>query len=442
MLVTHMRKNNLLSEKQFGFISGRSTVLQLIQVLEKWTETLDQGGCVDVVYCDFMKAFDKVPHQRLIQTLRHYGVTDPLLGWIGQFLNKRKQRVLVNGSSSTWQSVISGIPQGTVLGPILFVAYINSLPGVVTNSDIYLFADDTKVFKSIFSEKDCEQLQKDIDAMNKWTDTSLLKFHPDKCVSMRIGKSQVKEGQYTMGPDKHQLSKSEVEKDIGVFIDEKLSFDTHISAKVNKANQMMGTIRRTYEYLDESSFLLLYKALVRPHLEYANQVWAPSLKKQETEIENVQRRATKLLPGFNELSYEERLQKLQLPTLKYRRIRGDMIEMYKILSGKYDPDVSNFIKLHKSKYDTRGHQYKVEKVSAKLNIRKNAFIHRSIDLWNSLPPHVVNAKTIMSFEKLLDKHWSTHDFVFNADATKPTQRENQKDLTEEANNLHESEEDL
>ena len=306
------------------------------------------------------------------------------------------------------------------------VTDINSLPEVVKNSEIYLFADDTKVFKGIFTQDDTTGLQKDLDAMHNWTETSLLKFHPDKCASMRIGKTQLEDSQYTMGPNKHRLKKTEVEKDIGVFIDEKLSFESHIVNKVNKANSMMGVIRRTYEYLDEKTFLLLYKALVRPHLEYANQIWAPSLKKQEIEIENVQRRATKVIPGLSELSYEERLKKLKLPTLKYRRTRGDMIEMFKILTGKYDSDVSNFITLNDSKYDTRGHQYKVEKKAAKLNIRKQAFSHRTTDLWNSLPPHIVGAKSIIQFEIQLDKHWEKQDFKYNPDADKPSQRDNRK----------------
>ena len=439
-LLKHLKSNNLLSNKQFGFISGRSTVLQLIQVLEKWTEILDKGGCIDVIYCDFMKAFDKVPHRRLIQTLNNYGITDPLLGWVEQFLLGRKQCVTVNGASSTWQDVLSGIPQGTVLGPILFVAYINSLPEVVSNSDIYLFADDTKIFKGIFTSEDCNDLQDDLDAMHKWTDTSLLKFHPDKCVSMRIGNSQVEDRQYNM--DKHSLKKSEVEKDIGVFIDEKLSFGTHVENKVNKANSMMGIIRRTFEYLDESSFLLLYKALVRPHLEYANQVWAPTLKKQEIEIENVQRRATKLIPGYKDLTYEERLRKLNLPTLKYRRTRGDMIEMYKIITGKYDPDVSNFITLNNSNYETRGHQYKLEKEGARLNIRKRCFTHRTTDLWNSLPPHVVSAKTVINFEIKLDRHWENQDFKFDPEADKPSQRENRQEELPPEEKSFQAEEDL
>ena len=204
----------------------------------------------------------------------------------------------------------------------------------------------------------------------------------------------------------------------------------------------MGIIRRTFEHLNKTTFLLLYKALVRPHLEYANQVWAPILKKHETMIENVQRRATKQIPGFSDLSYEQRLKDLNLPTLKYRRTRGDMIELYKIVSNKYDEKVCNFIPLCVNRqHDTRGHKYKLEKRFARLNVRKNAFINRCVDMWNALPDTVVDAKTTRSFEARLDRFWKNEEFKFDACAPLPTVCR-KTELTAEAARPEESEEDL
>ena len=227
---------------------------------------------------------------------------------------------------------------------------------------------------------------------------------------MRIGKSKVNKAEYKLKPDGNNLAYSESEKDIGVTIDDKLNFDKHISEKINKANSIMGLVRRTMEYMDNTIFKLLYTALVRPHLEYANQVWCPYLVKHIEEIENVQRRATKQLPGMSNLSYEERLQRLKLPSLAYRRVRGDMIEMYKILTEKYDPEVTNFIKTNPT--TTRGHNLKIFKNRTRLNVRKYSFVHRSVDIWNSLPETVVTAKTVNTFKARLDRHWKDQSLYY------------------------------
>jgi hypothetical protein len=168
-IVNHMKRNTLFSPKQFGFISGRSTSLQLLYVLERWTKILDEGGSLDCIYLDFMKAFDKVPHQRLLYKLQRYGISPEITSWIQSFLLNRKQRVRVMNSYSKWAPVTSGIPQGSVLGPILFVIYINDLPDNL-KSECYMFVDDTKVFKDINDIEDNKILQNDIQELENWSD--------------------------------------------------------------------------------------------------------------------------------------------------------------------------------------------------------------------------------------------------------------------------------
>ena len=331
-VIDHMKQNNLFSPKQFGFINGRSTVLQLLHVLKIWTEIIDQGGTLDAIYCDFMKAFDKVPHKRLIYKLDKYGIKGNILGWIHSFLNGRTQKVNINGSFSTAAPVSSGIPQGSVLGPILFVIYINDLPDVIDkNSFAYLFADDTKIFREIKSQADIDILQKDIDKLVEWSNLWLLKFHPDKCVHIGIGINRKQDNSYRYKMEDKNLKISSCEKDIGVFIDSKLKFEEHINHAVNKANRVLGIARKTFDYMDIKTFNHIFKALVRPHLEYAAPIWFPHHNRLKEMIENVQRRATKMVPGLSHLSYPDRLKKLKLPTLSYRRVRGDMIQTYKLL---------------------------------------------------------------------------------------------------------------
>ena len=310
-----------------------------------------------------------------------------------------------------WENVISGIPQGSVLGPLMFVIYINDLPSAVSNSNLYLFVDDTKLFK----EEDCIELQQDLNNMQGWTNTSLLEFHPAKCKQMRIGNSDKPTKQYTLGlgDTLTPLTKSIQEKDIGVIIDSKLTFEHHIAAKINKANSILGTINKTFEYKDRIIMTTLYKSLVRPHLEYANQIWAPHLVKHVTALENVQHRATKAIPGLKDLEYNQRLSVLKLPTLSYRRLRGDMIETYKILTGKYDKDVTEgFFKLRQDS-DTRGHSLKIFKERPRLESRKHSFAFRVADPWNSLTEDIVQAPSVASFERRLDKHWRNHPLMYN-----------------------------
>ena len=411
-IVHHMEVNSLFSKKQFGFIAKRSTVLQLLMVLEDWTDILDHGGEIDVIYMDFMKAFDKVPHRRLISKLRSYGINDQITKWVEHYLNNRKQRVIVNGNSSEDHPVLSGIPQGSVLGPILFVIYINDLPNY-TISNTFLFADDTKIYREIKNEEDREIMQQDLDNLQEWSNTWLLKFHPLKCKVLSIkGKS---DRCYSMAGVEETINLENIafEKDIGVLVDKDLNFVSHMQQAVNKANSIVGLIRRTFVYLDEVTFKQLFKALVRPHLEYAASVWNPYKVKDIEMIERVQRRATKLISGLKDLSYADRLKKLGIPTLAYRRLRGDMINVYKILNNFHDSAVTTGIFDTDTSLRTRGHSRKLKKKYCKLDIRKYSFGLRSVDVWNSLPEKVVQATTIREFEIELDNYWNNFELKYN-----------------------------
>ena len=204
------------------------------------------------------------------------------------------------------------------------------------------------------------------------------------------------------------------EKDLGVVIDSGMTFDDHILTKVQKANVMVGLIRRTFSYLDQQTFLKLYTAFVRPHLEYAVSVWSPHLKKHIDAIENMQIRATKLVDGFGNLTYQERLEKLQLPTLVYRRLRGDAIEMYKHFH-RYDKKVlpPSFIpKLRPS----RQHQFQIQELNKKdgeRGIESNFLYHRIARTWNELPPDVVQAENINTFKNRFDAHMKNDPIKFN-----------------------------
>ena len=417
-IIEHFQVNKLFTEKQYGFISGRSTSIQLIRVLEEWTEAIDKGHGVDCVYMDYQKAFDTVPHKRLISKLKSYNLGEEMISWIQNYLSGRKQQVSINGANSNWHTVSSGIPQGSVIGPILFVIYINDLPDLV-KSNVYLFADDTKLFNIIKDQTDRDTLQNDLQKLTKWSETWLLKFHPDKCKFMHIGKNEPPDD-FNYNLMNTPLNQVHQEKDIGVTLDDKITFECHISDKVKKANSMFAIIRRSFQHLDEKTFLPLYKVLVRSHLDYASSVWFPYKEKHIDLIEGVQRRATKQIPGLGKLSYEERLRKLKLPTLKFRRHRGDMIEIYKIASGKYDPEITDFLKWRNdctTRPSCRGNQQKLFTQRPRLDLRKYSFSVRATALWNSLPDSIARANNINTFKNRLDKHWSHQEVLYNYKAT-------------------------
>ena len=220
----------------------------------------------------------------------------------------RTQRVLVNGHPSASGKVTSGIPQGSVLGPLLFVIYINDLPDAV-DSFAYLFADDTKLFSKITKEEDVISLQRDLNILQDWSANWLLNFHPDKCKLLTIGARKTHSQYYLVSKCvKYDLECVSSMKDLGVTIDSHLNFEAHIHEKINKANQMMGMIRRAFTFIDEDMFLCLFKAFVRPQLEYANAVWNPYKAKDINAIENVQRRATKLIPSLQKFQVSNRIE--------------------------------------------------------------------------------------------------------------------------------------
>ena len=190
-LMEFIDERDLLSDDQHGFRSGRSCVTQLLEIVEIWSSMLDEGGGIDVVYLDFRKAFDSVPHERLLKKVKSYGIQGNLLCWIRSFLTGRKQRVIVNGGESSWLEVLSGIPQGSVLGPILFLLFIDDLPESVEGL-VKIFADDTKVFTAVHEESDCKRLQKDLDYLSDWSDRWQLRFNISKCGVMHYGNQNEK----------------------------------------------------------------------------------------------------------------------------------------------------------------------------------------------------------------------------------------------------------
>ena len=353
---------------------------------------------------DFQKAFDTVPHQRLLNKLEGYGINGKILSWIESFLSNRFQYVKINNSCSKSLKVTSGVPQGSVLGPTLFIYYINDLPLVINNTKVKIFADDTKVYKGINDQDDTIILQNAIDNMFQWTQKWLLQFNKDKCKILHLGKNNPKH-KYTIGEDCNKviLDETDLEKDLGIFIDPNLDFKKHIKNIVKKASYSSYKILKNFSYKTSNILVPLFKTLVRPILEYGNSVWTNSLKKYMTKVENVQRKFTKHIKGMSDLPYEERLKRIKLPSLEFRQLRGDMIQVYKIANKFYDPLSTKTIFEFSTNSRLRGHSLKISKQSVNKSKYANFFTSRVVNSWNNLPENIVKAKSINEFKNLYDK---------------------------------------
>ena len=227
-----------------------------------------EGYNIDVVYFNFSKAFDTVPHKRLIHKLRAYGIGGKLLEWLQSFLSDREQSVVINSVFSSWRPVTSGVPQGSVLGPLLFAIYVNDLP-LIVSSNLFMFADDLKLYRSITQPLDTTLLQHDVNTLFHWTQTWLLKLSIPKCYVMSVGNINNTNPNYIL--DNVPLAASTCVRDLGVWIDDKLKFHEHTSVTIAKANRILALMKRSFN-INMNIFLRLYTTLVRPILQYANTV--------------------------------------------------------------------------------------------------------------------------------------------------------------------------
>ena len=408
----YMEQYQLLSPSQHGFRSGRSCCTQLLESVHEITDALDNRTPVDIIYLDYKKAFDSVPYERLLVKLGSIGIGGNLLNWIRSFLTDRKQVVVVNGSKSAEEDVTSGIPQGSVLGPLLFLIYINDLPEEVS-TNAKLFADDSKLSNIIASQNDAAELQEDLTSLSHWSSKWQLPFNTGKCKVMHIGPDNPKHEYYMdENGNKSKISEVESEKDLGVTFDNQLKFNKHIEMSITKASQRVGLIRRSFKHMDKHMFLTLYKSLVRPVLEYCSTVWCTNTKTMSEKLERVQRRATKIVTQISNLDYPSRLKRLNLPSLVYRRRRADVLQIYRILSG-IDHLNSNLIVQLDNSNRTRGHSKKLIKPRVTSTIKQHTLGYRVIQDWNSLPEEVVTAENVNVFKTRLEKFWEDKDFKFD-----------------------------
>ena len=272
-IVSHMDKYNLLYDLQHGFRSKRSCETQLVTLIEDLMRNSIAGNQTDLVLLDFSKAFDKVSHQKLLLKLHRYGIRGPTLKWIQAFLSDRTHTVVIDNEKSATVPVTSGVPQGSVLGPILFLIYINDLPDK-TKSKVWLFADDTAICLAVSNLEDAQILQQDLDHLHLWELDCDMEFNPSKCLVIHITRSR------TPVPSQYLLHGQVLEsvagsKYLGVEISSNLSFNGHIQNITTSASRFLGFLKRNIRSKNPELREMAYKTHVRPFVEYSSSVWSP-----------------------------------------------------------------------------------------------------------------------------------------------------------------------
>lgn len=405
-MMSHLESHNILYEWQHGFRSRRSCETQLTTFIHHLAQNLDWGRQTDIVIMDFSKAFDKVPHRRLLQKLSHYGIRGGAHRWISSFLHGRSQCVVVDGSTSQPAPVLSGVPQGSVLGPILFLLYINDLPSQL-KSDCRLFADDCILFRPILSRHDNEILQTDLDKLAAWESSWLMAFNPDKCNSMSVSKSHTPT-QTTYYLRGHPLEIVESSKYLGITIDHKLHWKPHITNIANRANSVLGLLKRNLRNAPPSIKERAYNTLVRPHLEYCCSVWDPHQLYLAKNLEMVQRRAARFTLNryHNTSSVSDMLDQLAWTPLAQRRVVSRLCLVYKMCHGLVAIPLQPYLP-PPLRISRHCHSLSYARFSPRSDFFKYSCFPRTIVQWNALPELIVTLPSAATFRAAVQSHYET-----------------------------------
>ena len=354
-----------------------------------------EGKQVDAIVMDFSKAFDVVPHGSLIVKLKHYGIRNSTLKWIDAFLTDRTQRVAVDGEHSAIAPVTSGVPQGSVLGPVLFLAYINDLPECI-DSKSRLFADDTIVYRTIDSPDDCVQLQEDLRALEKWETKWGMSFNPSKCETIHVTRKRNPiVTPYILKNEELNVTTSACY--LGVSISSDLGWNNHVTKTAAKGNRALGFVKRNVKTTSKLIKEKAYNTLVRPVLEYASSVWSPGQKGLSDILETVQKRAARYVFNYsNSLDSSSMLTHLEWDSLEQRRYKSRVTMMYKIVNSLVAIPTT---KLVPTAGRTRGHSLKFHRIKTQRNYHLSSFFPSTIRLWNSLPPNLVTSLNLDVFKE-------------------------------------------
>ena len=403
-IMQHLDKHKILTDRQHGFRTHHSCETQLIQTVHDIAQSLDRRTPLDMIIMDFSKAFDTAPHKRLLHKLHNFDITGNTHKWITTFLTQRKQRVVVEEEHSSWTNVRSGVPQGTVLGPLLFLLYLNDLPDNI-QSEMRLFADDCVVYREIKSAEDIGKLQQDMDTLAQWQDSRWqMHFNSAKCFVVKFSHSKTPTTHtYKLGNDTQAETDSHTY--LGVQLSKGLRWNNHIAHITSKAKKVLGMVRKNRHSCPKDLKSTAYKTLLRPHLEYSSTVWDPFTKERIQSLESVQRRAARIAcrDYDRRTSVTEMLERLEWEPLQSRRTASRLIMFKKVQTGQVAIPAQKF--LQPVSRPTRHNNSKAyQRYQTKKDCFLNAYFPRTIAEWNKLPEEIVNIGEIETFKEVITTH--------------------------------------
>ena len=350
------RTQEKIDPRQHGFLKNKSCNTNLLTFTESITRSLQEKIGTDVIYFDFAKAFDTVSHDLILQKLKvQYKIDGTLLKLFVNYLQGRKQQVIIDNAVSNSIDVLSGVPQGSILGPLFFVLFINDIyENIEANTTIALYADGTKIWREINSNNDCNILQKDIDTLYTWSKNNKMTFHPDKCKALSIYDFRPDFVKILPFPKKHYMLNninidfSECERDLGVLVNSNLRWEDHHTKILNKAHQMLGFTKRTCHFIsDTRKRRSLYLSLVRSNFEHGSIIWRPVTETAISEFEQLQKKALKWILKEENLRYDEETyltkNQVQLSPMKRFFDINDLNYFHKIVYGQISINLPEYI---------------------------------------------------------------------------------------------------
>ena len=422
---------HMINDRQHGFLPRRSCATNMIGLCDSLALSLNSNINSDVIYFDFAKAFDTVNHDIILWKLKNlFGIDGLLLQFVTSYLQNRQQRVLMDDQISDCKCAKSGVPQGSILGPLLFVLFINDLPdGISSETSISLYADDTKIWRPVTQESDNDSLQSDIDYLQDWCLRNKMRFHPDKCKVLSVhGRVNVHQQllsclpfyQYVYSLGDVPLENVDSEKDLGVVVTSRLDWNEQCLKLYSKANQRLGMTRRNCHFvIDQNRRRILYLTMVRSQFEHCSIVWRPTTATLMSKLESLQKRAIKWIlfeeyTSYTHTSYITKCKQLNILPLSERFNYLDLIYFFKIIQGLIPVELPPYIvrfsgnsRLRSSHLDEHCYISTVAPRSESAPFAKSFYI-RTIGKWNNLPLELRCIDCMIEFKSELVKYlWSS-----------------------------------